>query len=381
MSNNIINSYHSFSSLFKLGFKLYKNNFLGIILLTGVILVPSLVSGFIGMSQVESIIFYFSVLILESAMTLGVLGIAFGNLFSVKTILRSMGIKILFGSACVASYKYFFFIFGVMGLTLPFPFNIIIIILWLLGLLMFSMVMPIFILEGWTKRNTGSLYDRFMTPSTDEAIIFIFKTIIFPVYALLVIWRSIKLSLSNKGQLFSVVVLSTILQFIVFAIFFALFMPEFNLNADQNQSSSLPTLLSELLNNPEVHLSIRRSQYLAALLFYPFASLLIVLLTFNSLHRRSSVDIGQLSQFSNQTLGTPLGSPSADSASFVSSTPSEAEVKEKISVNEEKTKSYSSNESNDSPEEKLTKLAELKEKGLIDENDYNSKKEEILKTI
>ena len=35
----------------------------------------------------------------------------------------------------------------------------------------------------------------------------------------------------------------------------------------------------------------------------------------------------------------------------------------------------------DSPEDKLTKLSELKEKGLIDEEDYNSKKEEILKTI
>ena len=44
-------------------------------------------------------------------------------------------------------------------------------------------------------------------------------------------------------------------------------------------------------------------------------------------------------------------------------------------------KSDSTDESNDSPEEKLTKLAELKEKGLIDEEDYNSKKEEILKTI
>ena len=41
----------------------------------------------------------------------------------------------------------------------------------------------------------------------------------------------------------------------------------------------------------------------------------------------------------------------------------------------------SSDNNNDSPEEKLTKLAELKEKGLIDEEDYNSKKEEILKTI
>ena len=135
------------------------------------------------------------------------------------------------------------------------------------------------------------------------------------------------------------------------------------------------------MNDSGVKSAVRLSQYLSALLFYPFASLLIVLLSFNSLHRRSGVDIERLSQFSNQTLGTPLGRRSGDSASFVSSTPSEAEVKEKISENEEKTKSDSSDESNDSPEDKLTKLSELKEKGLIDEEDYNSKKEEILKTI
>ena len=41
----------------------------------------------------------------------------------------------------------------------------------------------------------------------------------------------------------------------------------------------------------------------------------------------------------------------------------------------------SSDNGNDSPEDKLKKLSELKEKGLIDEDDYNSKKEEILKTI
>ena len=51
--------------------------------------------------------------------------------------------------------------------------------------------------------------------------------------------------------------------------------------------------------------------------------------------------------------------------------------KEEITSSEE----ASSDNNNDSPEEKLTKLAELKEKGLIDEDDYNSKKEEILKTI
>ena len=51
--------------------------------------------------------------------------------------------------------------------------------------------------------------------------------------------------------------------------------------------------------------------------------------------------------------------------------------KEEITSSEE----ASSDNNNDSAEEKLTKLAELKEKRLIDEEDYNSKKEEILKTI
>lgn len=51
--------------------------------------------------------------------------------------------------------------------------------------------------------------------------------------------------------------------------------------------------------------------------------------------------------------------------------------KEEIASSEE---AVSDNEK-DSPEGKLTKLSELKEKGLIDEEDYNSKKEEILKTI
>ena len=37
------------------------------------------------------------------------------------------------------------------------------------------------------------------------------------------------------------------------------------------------------------------------------------------------------------------------------------------------------NESDESPEDKLIKLNEIKEKGLISEEDYNNKKEEILK--
>ena len=125
----------------------------------------------------------------------------------------------------------------------------------------------------------------------------------------------------------------------------------------------------------------RWAQYLSALLFYPFASLLIVLLYFNSLHRRSGVDIERLSQFSNQTLGTPLGSPSADSASFVSNSPPEAEVKGKISVKEENVKPDSSGESNDSIESELKEINKLLEKGLITQKEYDSKKQSILDSI
>ena len=53
--------------------------------------------------------------------------------------------------------------------------------------------------------------------------------------------------------------------------------------------------------------------------------------------------------------------------------------KHKVEINT--SEETSSDNDNESPGDKLTKLSKLKEKGLIDEDDYNSKKEEILKTI
>ncbi len=46
-----------------------------------------------------------------------------------------------------------------------------------------------------------------------------------------------------------------------------------------------------------------------------------------------------------------------------------------------KEKVKKSDESGESPKEKLIKLNEFKEKGLISEEDFNSKKEEILKEM
>jgi len=118
--------------------------------------------------------------------------------------------------------------------------------------------------------------------------------------------RSIQLARGDLSRVFFVVVISIILQFFVFAVFFTLFMPEFNLNAEQNQSSSLPILMSEILNDPEVHLAIRWSQYLASLLFYPFASLVTGLLYFDLASRQQVLNLDKLAQFSNRMFGTSL---------------------------------------------------------------------------
>ena len=160
------------------------------------------------------------------------------------------------------------------GLTLPFPFNILVIALWLAGLLLTSMSQPVFIVEG--------------------------------VRGIRAMIRSIQLARHDLSRVFFVVVISTILQFIVFAVFFSLFMPELNLNGENNRSSSLPLLMSEILNDPEVHLAIRWSQYLASLLFYPFASIVISLLYFDLASRQKALNVEKLEQFSNLIFGTSL---------------------------------------------------------------------------
>ena len=161
-----------------------------------------------------------------------------------------------------------------MGLTLPFPFNILIIAIWLGGLLLTSMSQPVFIVEG--------------------------------VRGIRAMIRSIQLARGDLSRVFFVVVISTILQFIVFAVFFSLFMPELNLNGEHNQSSSLPLIMSEILNDPEVHVAIRWSQYLASLLFYPFSSLVTVLLFFDLASRHKELNLDQMAQYSNRMFGTSL---------------------------------------------------------------------------
>ena len=271
---NLLTYNHTISSLFILSGRLYQKNIIPILILTAVLIAPAFLIGFAGMSEIESIVFFLSVRVLEAGVTLGIIGTTFGRFFPALGILRVFRSIILLGTIHVAILQYLLFITGVMGLTLPFPFNILIIALWLGGLLLTSMSQPVFIVEG--LRGIRAMI------------------------------RSIQLARSDLSRVFFVVVISTIFQFIVFAVFFTLFMPEFNLNAEQNQSSSLPILMSEILNDPEVHLAIRWSQYLASLLFYPFASLVTGLLYFDLASRQQVLNVEKMAQFSNRIFGTSL---------------------------------------------------------------------------
>jgi len=271
---NLLTYNHTISSLFILSGRLYQKNIIPILILTAILIAPAFLLGFTGMSEVESIVFFLSVRVLEAGITLGIIGTAFGRYFPVLGILRVFRSIILLGTIHVAILQYLLFITGVMGLTLPFPFNILIIALWLGGMLLSSMSQSVFIVEG--------------------------------VRGIRAIIRSIQLARGDLSRVFFVVVISTILQFIVFALFFTLFMPEFNLNVEQNQSSSLPIIMSEILNDPGVHLAIRWSQYLASLLFYPFASIVTSLLYFDLASRQQVLNVEKLAQFSNRMFGTSL---------------------------------------------------------------------------
>ena len=54
--------------------------------------------------------------------------------------------------------------------------------------------------------------------------------------------RSIQLARANLSRVFIVVVISTVLQFIVFALLFTIFMPDLNLNIEPNEGGTSPIL-------------------------------------------------------------------------------------------------------------------------------------------
>jgi len=305
---NLLNYNHSIPSLFILSGRLYQKNIIPILFLTATMIAPAFIIGFAGWGETESILFFLSVRLLEGAITLGVIGTAFISYFPSLGILRAFRSPLILGALHVAILQYLLFITGVMALTLPFPFSMLLVSLWLVGLLLTSMAQPVFIVEGF--RGIRALA------------------------------RSIRLARGDLSRVFVVVVISTIMQFFVFALLFTLFMPDLNLNIDPNNNEALPYYLSEILSDPGIHTAIRWTQYLASLLFYPFASLLTCLLYFDLAKRQQVLNVDQLAKFSNQLFRTPLAG-TAESASPAAEEviePTDVEILDPDSSKEDKDK-------------------------------------------
>ena len=296
---NLLNFSHSIPSLFVLSGKIYQKNFISILFLTAALVAPAFFIGIGGWAKTEGIVLTIAVyFLLKAAITLGVIGLAFGSFFPTMGILRAFRSPLFLGSIHVAFLQYLLFITGIMGLTLPFPLSILIVMPWLGGLLLTSMAQQVFIVEG--------------------------------VRGMRALVRSIQLARGDLSRVFIVVVISTVLQFVVFALLFTIFMPDLNLNIEPNESGALPILLSEILNDPGVTTAIRWSQYLASLLFYPFASLLSTFLYFDLAQRQQGLNMEHLEKFSNQLFGTDLNEKAAAEKPAVEEEIIEAPVVETI---------------------------------------------------
>ena len=117
--------------------------------------------------------------------------------------------------------------------------------------------------------------------------------------------RSFRLVKTRFGRVFMVVGISMLMQFILFALFFRIFLPDLNLQTT-GETGELQIQLSVILQDAGVHRAMRLSQYLTALLFFPFAALLTVLLYFDLIRQEGQVKFEQFNKMANQLFGTPL---------------------------------------------------------------------------
>ncbi len=270
---------HSFLSLFVSSFRLYRKHFLPMVLLTGVLLIPSMLLSIGGLIETESVLFMLMMHILEGAMALGVVVLAFqGGAFPTLGILNIFRSRVFFGAMHIAVLQYMLFLFGVIGMTLPFPINVMMVSLWLFSLFAFSLAQPVYMVEQ--------------------------------VRGLPALARSFQLVRTKLSRVSGVVVTSTALQFLLMWVLLQAFLPE--LDFELNPDSALEVQIIGLIQNEEVKQAIHWAKYLTALFFFPFAALLFVLLYFDLAHRESGFQLEQLEQLSQRWFGPPSQASQTD---------------------------------------------------------------------
>ena len=270
---------HSFLSLFVSSFRLYRKHFLPMVLLTGVLLIPSMLLSIGGLIETESVLFMLMMHILEGAIALGVVVLAFqGGAFPTLGILNIFRSRVFFGAMHIAVLQYMLFLFGVIGMTLPFPINVMMVSLWLFSLFAFSLAQPVYMVEQ--------------------------------VRGLPALARSFQLVRTNLSRVSGVIVTSTALQFLLMWVLLQAFLPE--LDFELNPDSALEVQIIGLIQNEEVKQAIHWAKYLTALFFFPFAALLSVLLYFDLAHQESGFQLEQLEQLSQRWFGPPSQASQTD---------------------------------------------------------------------
>ena len=238
-------------SLFVQSWQIYRAHLLPLLGLTLVLLVPALLLSLSGVDQGESVVFFLLMRLLEAGATLGLLSLLFTGVFPTVKILRRLGSRAVLRPLHVGILQYLLTILGFYGLMAPTPLNVVLVTLWLSSFVFLTIAQPVCVVEE--LRGLPALV------------------------------RSFQLTRNRLKRAFGVVVVAMILQLLLFIVLLQLFLPEINFSAllQTDPMAADGEDLVKLLGSAETQAALRWTQYLTALIFYPYASILTVLLYFD----------------------------------------------------------------------------------------------------
>jgi hypothetical protein len=236
----------SIFSIFVQSWQIYRAHLVPILSLTLVLLLPAMGLSLADLMETESVVLFLMMRLLEAGVMLGILSILFAGIFPTGTILQQFLSRTALRPLHVGILQYLLFIFGMTGLVFPPPMNVILVAMWLGSIFVFAIAQPVCILED--LRGLQALV------------------------------RSFQLTKSRLGRTFGTIVFTTLLQFALFVLLLQFFMPEINFGALLSAEGEIDQAISDTLGSDEFMTALRQAQYLTALLFYPYASIVTVLL-------------------------------------------------------------------------------------------------------
>ena len=235
---------HSVMQCFTLGLRIYRMNLIPIVLLSLVLLIPSIVTGLFHF-EIEHIVFFIMIRLTEAAIALGIITLMFQPIFPISGILKSGSSRLGLGAILIAILQFIIiWMLGIMFLFLPFPFNMILFVFFISSFFVFAFSQIIYIAEG--ERGFNALIASF------------------------------RLVRSNTSKTIITIVLLGALKMVLFSLLFLTFLPDFEIQPTE-QLEDMQQLLA-LIQNPETLQAARWTQYLGYIVLYPFSAIVLVLL-------------------------------------------------------------------------------------------------------